>query len=167
MSGQNLAGVMWGMQASTWPDTQNVPFTDAVTRPMNVVVSLNEGLLPQRDNLTAVAAQKCWNDQILSIDSTVQTFCSLKRSSRYKVQQPKVQNENLALEWQRSDCCRTRSSLFPSRRGLICAFCSYFLKQNNKSSSLKVPWLERPFLLWLPGIRVVSVLDGGVKWANW
>lgn len=55
---------------------------------------------------------------------------------------------------------KIRSFLLPSRKGLICAFHSYFLKQNsNKSSPHKVPWLERPFLLWLPGIRVVSILD--------
>lgn len=49
--------------------------------------------------------------------------------------------------------------------GLICAFRSYFLNQNNNKSSLhKVPRLERRFLLWLPGIKVVSILDGdGVK----
>lgn len=60
-----------------------------------------------------------------------------------------------------SNCYKTRSSSLPSRGGLICAFHSYFLKQNdNKSSLHRAPWLERPFLLWLPGIKVVSILDG-------
>lgn len=59
-----------------------------------------------------------------------------------------------------SNCCKTRSSSLPSRGGLICAFHSYFPKQNdNKSSPRKVPWLERPFLLWLPGIKSVSILE--------
>lgn len=59
-----------------------------------------------------------------------------------------------------SNCCKTRSSSLPSRGGLICAFHSYFPKQNNnKSSPRKVPWLERPFLLWLPGIKGVSILE--------
>lgn len=59
-----------------------------------------------------------------------------------------------------SDCYKTRSSSFPSRGGLICAFCSYFLKQNNNKSSLrKVLWLGQPLLLWLPGIKMVSILD--------
>lgn len=51
--------------------------------------------------------------------------------------------------------------------GLICAFRSYFLKQNdNKSSLHKVPRLEWPFLLWLPGIKVVSILDSDGVMSN-
>lgn len=62
-----------------------------------------------------------------------------------------------------SNCYKTRSSSLPSRGGLICAFHSYFLKQNdNKSSLREAPWLERPFLLRLPGIKVVSILDRDV-----
>lgn len=72
----------------------------------------------------------------------------------------KVWSWKLTPQWQVSNCYKTRSSSLPSRGGLVCAFHSYFLKQNdNKSSPRKVPWLERPFLLWLPGIKVVSILD--------
>lgn len=72
----------------------------------------------------------------------------------------KVWREKLSPWWQMSNCYKTRSSSFPSREGLICAFCSYFLKQsNNKSSLRKVLWLGQPLLLWLPGIKMVSILD--------
>lgn len=72
----------------------------------------------------------------------------------------KVWREKLSPWWQMSDCYKTRSSSFPSRGGLICAFCSYFLKQsNNKSSLRKVLWLGQPLLLWLLGIKMVSILD--------
>lgn len=79
---------------------------------------------------------------------------------RGKDQRVKVRRQKRTPQWQASSCYKIRSFLVPSRKGLIYAFHSYFLKQNsNKSFPHKVPWLERPFLLWLPGIRAVSILD--------
>ena len=87
-------------------------------------------------------------------------FDSNPRNSHTKVQRVNLWSKQLAPQWQASNCYKTRSSSLPSRRGLICGFHSYFLKRNdNKSSLRKVPWLEWPFPLRLPGIKVVSILD--------
>lgn len=69
-------------------------------------------------------------------DSNLEAATVKFRGWRYGV-------KSSAPQWQVSNCYETRSSSLPSRGGLICAFRSYFLKQNdNKSSSYKVPWLE-------------------------